>query len=253
VDTPYSAANSAKKLNDTYAPDRRLLCTAYEVMAIQLGLSEFVHRKLGMRHTGDRRHGDRRAALRTTPERRSRDRRRARLRGLLFSALAIVLPHHKFSMPRVTPSVARVSTSENSFVAVSPEHAYDAIIREAAELYKVDVALIRSVVQAESSFNPLALSRVGAMGLMQLMPSTADALDVVNPFDPRENIMAGTRLLKDLLKRHKGNIALTLASYNAGPGNVARYRGRVPPFKETRKYVKRITGLIADAKQSGDD
>ena len=153
----------------------------------------------------------------------------------------------------MTPSVARVSTSENSFVAVSPEHAYDAIIREAAELYKVDVALIRSVVQAESSFNPLALSRVGAMGLMQLMPSTADALDVENPFDPRENIMAGTRLLKDLLKRHKGNIALTLASYNAGPGTVARYRGRVPPFKETRKYVKRITGLIADAKQSGDD
>ena len=149
--------------------------------------------------------------------------------------------------------MARVSTSENNFVEVEPQHAYDAIIREAADLYKVDVALIRSVVQAESSFNPLALSRVGAMGLMQLMPSTADALDVENPFDPRENIMAGTRYLKDLLKRHKGNVALTLASYNAGPGTVARYRGRVPPFKETRKYVKRITGLIADAKQSGDD
>jgi soluble lytic murein transglycosylase-like protein len=222
-------------------------------MAIKLGLPEFIHRGLGLRHSGDRRHADRRAAVRATPERRSRDRRRATLRGLLFSALAFVLPHHRPSIPRMTTSVARVSTSENSFVAVSPEHAYDAIIREAAELYKVDVALIRSVVQAESSFNPLALSRVGAMGLMQLMPSTADALDVENPFDPRENIMAGTRLLKDLLKRHKGNIALTLASYNAGPGTVARYRGRVPPFKETRKYVKRITSLIADAKQSGDD
>src|SRR5262245_24022474 len=222
-------------------------------MAIKLGLPEFVHRGLGLRHSGDRRHADRRAAVRATPERRSKDRRRAKLRGLLFSALAFVLPHHRHSIPRVTTPVASVSTSENSFVPVSPEHAYDAIIREAAELYKVDVALIRSVVQAESSFNPLALSRVGAMGLMQLMPSTADALDVENPFDPRENIMAGTRLLKDLLKRHKGNIALTLASYNAGPATVARYRGRVPPFKETRKYVKRITGLIADAKQSGDD
>src|SRR5262245_12277287 len=221
-------------------------------MALKLGLPEFVHRGLGLRHSGDRRHADRRAALRATPERRSKDRRRAKLRGLLFSALAFVLPHHRHSIPSVTP-VASVSTSENSFVAVSPEHAYDAIIREAAELYKVDVALIRSVVQAESSFNPLALSRVGAMGLMQLMPSTADALDVENPFDPRENIMAGTRLLKDLLKRHKGNVALTLASYNAGPGTVARYRGRVPPFKETRNYVKRITALIADAKQSGDD
>ena len=139
----------------------------------------------------------------------------------------------------------KVSTSVNSFVAVPPQHAYDAIIREASKLYKVDAALIRSVVQAESAFNPLALSRVGAMGLMQLMPSTA--------FDPRENIMAGTRLLKDLLTRHRGNIALTLASYNAGLGNVRRYGGRVPPFKETRNYVKRITNLIADAKQSGDD
>ena len=134
----------------------------------------------------------------------------------------------------------KVSTSVNSFVAVPPQHAYDAIIREASKLYKVDAALIRSVVQAESAFNPLA-------------PSTADALNVENPFDPRENIMAGTRLLKDLLTRHRGNIALTLASYNAGLGNVRRYGGRVPPFKETRNYVKRITNLIADAKSSGDD
>jgi soluble lytic murein transglycosylase-like protein len=174
------------------------------------------------------------------------------MRGLLFSALALVLPHHRISIPRAA-TAARVSTTVNSFVPVQPQHAYDAIIREASRLYKVDAALIRSVVQAESAFNPLALSRVGAMGLMQLMPSTADALDVENPFDPRENIMAGTRLLKDLLTRHKGNIALTLASYNAGLGTVRRYGGRVPPFKETRNYVKRITSLIADAKQSGDD
>jgi soluble lytic murein transglycosylase-like protein len=222
-------------------------------MAVQLGLSDFVHRGLGLRHPGDRRHADRRDSRRVSPDRRLKDRRRARLRGLLFSALALVLPHHhRFSISRAA-SAPRVSTTVNSFVAVDPKHAYDAIIREAAHLYKVDAALIRSVVQAESSFNPLALSRVGAMGLMQLMPSTADALDVENPFDPRENIMAGTRLLKDLLTRHKGNVALTLASYNAGLGNVRKYGGRVPPFKETRNYVKRITSLIADAKQSGDD
>ena len=155
-------------------------------------------------------------------------------------------------MPRVM-AVPTVSTTVNSFVAIPPQHAYDAIISEAAHLYKVDAALIRSVVQAESSFNPLALSRVGAMGLMQLTPDTADAFDVENPFDPRENIMAGTRLLKELLTMHHGNLALTLASYNAGSGTVARYGGRVPPFKETKNYVKRITGLIADAKQAGDN
>src|SRR4029077_17667645 len=100
-----------------------------------------------------------------------------------------------------------VSTSVNSFVAVPPQHAYDAIIREASRLYKVDAALIRSVVQAESAFNPLALSRVGAMGLMQLMPSTADALDVDNPFDPRENIMAGTRTFEEVLLRAHSHVA----------------------------------------------
>ena len=149
------------------------------------------------------RYADRRSGLRATPERRSTDRRRAKLRGLLFSALALFLPHHRLSLPRVMSASPRVSTSVNSFVAVPPQHAYDAIIREASRLYKVDAALIRSVVQAESAFDPLALSRVGAMGLMQLMPSTAEALDVDNPFDPRENIMAGTRLLKDLLTRRQ--------------------------------------------------
>ena len=134
-----------------------------------------------------------------------------------------------------------------------PEHAYDAIIREASKVYGVDATLIRSVIEAESSFDALALSRVGAMGLMQLMPDTAEAFGVLNPFDARENIMAGTRLLKELLTEHHGNLALTLASYNAGSGVVARYGGVVPPFKETKNYVKRITELIADARNSGAD
>jgi len=206
---------------------------------------------LGLRHLGDRRHTDRRHDERATPERRGRVRRRATLRGLFFSALALALPHQaRIAEPGAGP---RVSTTVNSFIAAPPEHAYDAIIREAAAVYGVDVALIRSVVQAESSFDALALSRAGAMGLMQLMPDTAEAFGVLNPFDPRENIMAGTRLLKELLAQHHGNLALTLASYNAGSGVVARYGGVVPPFKETRDYVKRITGLIADARNSGAD
>lgn len=154
-------------------------------------------------------------------------------------------------MPQVMAG-PRVSTTVNSFVAMPPEHAYDAIIREAAAVYGVSATLIRSVVEAESAFDSSALSRAGAMGLMQLMPDTADAFGVVNPFDPRENIMAGTRLLKELLTQYHGNIPLTLAGYNAGSGVVARYGGRVPPFKETKNYVKRITGLIAEA-SSGDN
>ena len=146
-----------------------------------------------------------------------------------------------------------MSTSIDSFVAIPPWQVYDTLIREAAALYRVSPTLIRSVMQAESAFDPTALSPDGAMGLMQLMPGIAAAFGIADPFDPRENIMGGTRLLKELLTMHKGNLALTLASYNAGSGTVARYGGRVPPFKETRNYVKRITGLIADAKHAGDN
>jgi soluble lytic murein transglycosylase-like protein len=157
------------------------------------------------------------------------------------------MPHQARLIVPSAASGPRVSTTVNSFMPMPPEHAYDAIIRDASKIYGVDATLIRSVVEAESSFDALALSRVGAMGLMQLMPDTAEAFGVLNPFDPRENIMAGTRLLKELLTEHHGNLALTLASYNAGSGVVARYGGRVPPFKETKNYVKRITDLIADA------
>jgi soluble lytic murein transglycosylase-like protein len=87
---------------------------------------------------------------------------------------------------------------------------------------------------------------------MQLMPSIAEAFGVEHPFDPRENIMAGTRLLRELLDHHRGNLVRTIASYNAGPTAVAHYRG-VPPFKETRGYVKRVTELIADARNASND
>ena len=98
-------------------------------------------------------------------------------------------------------------------------------------------------MQAESAFHPYVVSRAGAEGLMQLMPDLADEMGVTDSFDPRENIMGGARYLKQLLDLHNGNIALTLASYNAGPGNVRRYRG-VPPFKETRTYVKKIKQIL---------
>lgn len=132
-----------------------------------------------------------------------------------------------------------------NFMALKPEQAYDHLIAEAAETYGVDAALIRAVMRTESAFNPLVVSPAGAQGLMQLMPALAEEMGVTNVFDPRQNVMGGAKYLRQLLDATGGDIPLTLASYNAGPGNVARYKG-IPPFKETRDYVKKITALLAD-------
>ena len=134
------------------------------------------------------------------------------------------------------------------FRAVPAQEAYDELIKEAAGLYRIDANLVRAVMRAESSFNPMVVSPAGAQGLMQIMPALAQELGVTDPFDPRQNVMAGTRYLRQLLDAHRGNVKLALASYNAGPGNVARYKG-VPPFKETRDYVKKITDYLEDATQ----
>ena len=118
----------------------------------------------------------------------------------------------------------------------------DAAIDAAAARHHVDPSLVRSVVKVESNFNPNAVSRKGAMGLMQLMPSTARSLNVSNPFDPAQNVDAGVRHLRKLLDSYGGNVRLTLAAYNAGAGAVARSAG-VPHFRETQDYVRRITNL----------
>lgn len=115
---------------------------------------------------------------------------------------------------------------------------FDPIIAEASRQYQVPEKLVRAVIKAESNFNPKARSHAGAMGLMQLMPGTAADLGVRNAYDPRENIMGGTRYLKDLLDRYNGNIPMALAAYNWGMGNLER-GGALPA--ETRNYIQQVS------------
>lgn len=125
---------------------------------------------------------------------------------------------------------------------------YEAIIQKASQRYGVDADLIRSVIEVESSFDPKAVSPVGAMGMMQLMPGTAKDLGVKNPFNAEENIMGGTAYLSGLLERYNGNVRSTLAAYNWGMGNLERKSMAAMPG-ETRNYVSRIMGMM-DGKES---
>ena len=136
---------------------------------------------------------------------------------------------------------AKILAANSRGHQASPEE-IDASIVMAAARHNVDPNLVRAVVKVESNFNSNAVSRKGAMGLMQLMPSTARTLKVKNPFDPEQNVDAGVRHLKSLLESYGGDVNLTLAAYNAGQGAVARSAG-IPHFAETQNYVRRITNL----------
>jgi len=140
-----------------------------------------------------------------------------------------------------------------SYVSTTPVEStaardlYEPYVIEYADQYSLRPELVRAVIQVESGYNPHARSPKGAMGLMQLMPETAKMLGVERPYDPEENIRGGTRYLRLLLDKYDGNEELALAAYNAGPGAVDRYGKRIPPYRETRDYVRKVGTKAGEA------
>jgi soluble lytic murein transglycosylase-like protein len=127
---------------------------------------------------------------------------------------------------------------------------FDGVIAHAAGLYKIEAALLHAVISVESGYDPKALSKRGASGLMQLMPLTAKRYGVANAFDPAENVRAGAQYLNDLLKVFDNDLPLALAAYNAGETAVLKYGKRIPPFRETAAYVPKVVGLYEKLRRS---
>lgn len=123
---------------------------------------------------------------------------------------------------------------------------YHTEVMQAANATAIAPALIHAIIAAESQHKPRALSSKGAAGLMQLMPETAKRFNVENRYNPQENIMAGTMYLSELSKQFNGNLRLTIAAYNAGPGSIKKYGGQIPPYAETQKYVPKVIKLYRD-------
>ena len=153
----------------------------------------------------------------------------------------------------VTDTFTSSSSSANTTAAnatssgsVSSPENLEEYFNEASETYGVDINLLKAIARQESNFNPSATSSAGAMGVMQLMPSTAKGLGVTNAYDAQENIMGGAKLMAQNLKKYNGDVSLALAAYNAGGGNVDKYGG-IPPFKETQNYVKKVLGYYQNS------
>lgn len=186
------------------------------------------------------------------------------VRGEIYSYVKDGVRHYSSQRPKGVASAAAVRTIRYSYMETCyacgsqpgvnfgavrlRTDTYNSEIAAAARQYGVDEAIVRAIIHAESAFNPNALSRVGAQGLMQLMPATARRFGVDNAFDPAQNIRGGVQYLAWLLKRFNGDLTLAAAGYNAGEGAVDKYKG-VPPYSETRRYVQRVS-LLADRYRS---
>ena len=126
---------------------------------------------------------------------------------------------------------------------------YDHVISEASKKHGVSFSLLKALIKTESDFDPRAVSKAGAMGLMQIMPENVRRLNIKDPFDPKDNVMGGTRYLKQMIHRFEGKLHLALAAYNAGPKAVEQYR-RIPPYKETENFVKQVMKYYSIFKES---
>ena len=196
----------------------------------------------------------------TTPPKPQTGNTRRVVSGQVYSYIKDGVRHYTSARPKGAGVVASVRTIKYSFIetcfacAANPgvnfgtlrlnTAAYQAEIAAAARDYGVDEAIVRAIIHAESSFNPMALSHAGAQGLMQLMPATARRFGVTNSYGASQNIRGGVQYLSWLLKRFNGNLTLAAAGYNAGEGAVDRHGG-VPPYQETQRYVARV-GVLAD-------
>ena len=187
------------------------------------------------------------------------------VQGQVYSYIQDGVRHYTSKAPRGVAGISAMRTIKYSFMetcyacAAKPgvdfrtlrlnTNAYSAEIAAASRDFGVEESIVRAIIHAESAFNPNALSRVGAQGLMQLMPATARRFGVGNPFDAAQNIRGGVQYLAFLLKRFNGDLSLAAAGYNAGEGAVDRYRG-VPPYSETQRYVQRVS-LLAQRYRGG--
>jgi soluble lytic murein transglycosylase-like protein len=152
--------------------------------------------------------------------------------GVLHYTNAPASSKYQYTGPEIS-QYASIAFSGSRF------NKFDHIIKEASDLHGIRFELLKAMIQVESNFNPNAISKSGAIGLMQIMPGNLKEFKLSDPFDPRENVMAGTRYVKHLMKRFDSDLSLTLAAYNAGPGAVDKHQS-IPPYPETENYVKKV-------------
>ena len=169
--------------------------------------------------------------------------------GILFSALPGYTDIYKYIDSKGVLHFTNAPTSSNYrlYIKERPKipansnvpNRYDRLITAAAKRHGISFSLLKAIIKVESDYNPRAVSKKGAKGLMQIMPATGKALNINNIFDPWENIMGGTEYFKQLFNRFDGKLPLALAAYNAGPEVVDRYKS-IPPFRETERYVQKV-------------
>jgi soluble lytic murein transglycosylase-like protein len=160
-----------------------------------------------------------------------------------------------YTLPNTATTLGSTATTLDSTSPAGPEpapSAYDSMVNQSAARYGLDPAVLHGLIQQESGFNPNSRSSAGALGLTQLMPSTAASLGVSNPLDPAQSIEGGARYLSQMMSQFGGNTADALAAYNAGPGAVQRYGG-VPPYSETQSYVTKVLGYANTYRQESSN